>query len=92
MTLMNKAYTIATIFSAAMVFTSCGGWTEKDKSQFIESCETLKLSRNYCDCVLENAMKQYSSMDAINEDEKAMAEIITSTDCLAKIEENEVAE
>jgi hypothetical protein len=90
MTPICKHLVIIVFLFLSFSFTSCNGWTEKDKAQFIESCETLKLDRDYCDCVLENAMKQYSSMSVINDDEKAMAEIITSPDCLNKIDDNTV--
>jgi hypothetical protein len=90
-TTINHLGIFVSIF-LSLAICSCSGWTEKEKAQFIESCETLKLDRDYCDCVLENAMKQYSSMSDINDDEKAMAEIITSPDCLNKIDDNTVVE
>jgi hypothetical protein len=89
----KKLFSVTFAFTLSSLFlTSCGGWTEKEKSQFIESCEVLNLERAYCDCVLEKAMTQYSSMAEINNDEKAMAEILVSADCLEKSEGTEVAE
>lgn len=75
---------IATISISCLLITSCGGWTEKEKGQFIESCEVQNLERAYCDCVLEKAMAKFSTMEEINTDEKAMAEILVSADCLEK--------
>jgi hypothetical protein len=75
---------VTTLLFSSMVFTSCGGWTEKEKGQFIEACEVQNLERAYCDCVLEKAMSKFSNMADINNDEKAMAEIMVSADCLEK--------
>jgi hypothetical protein len=77
---------VSTLLLSSLVFTSCGGWTEKEKGQFIEACEVQNLERAYCDCVLEKAMAKFGNMADINNDEKAMAEIMVSADCLEKTE------
>lgn len=77
---------VSTLLLSSVVFTSCGGWTEKEKSQFIEACEVQNLARTYCDCVLDKAISKFSNMADINNDEKAMAEIMVSADCLEKSE------
>jgi hypothetical protein len=75
---------VCTLLLSSVVFTSCGGWSEKEKSQFIEACEVQNIERAYCDCILEKAIAKFDNMAEINNDEKAMAEIFVSADCLEK--------
>lgn len=78
---MKKQITILlSVISLSMV--SCGGWTDKDKTNFIEACEA-KSSRAYCDCALEKMMDKFDSFSDIQNDQQAMAEILSSDECLS---------
>ncbi len=71
----------ASLFLGAFVLSSCGGWSEEDKRNFMDICEN-KGERAYCDCVLEKMMSEFDSFEDITKDEAAMAEILSSEDCL----------
>ncbi|MCB9194681.1 MAG: hypothetical protein H6600_07400 [Flavobacteriales bacterium] len=76
-------------FGVAVLFismTSCGGWTDKDKTKFIEACES-KSPRPYCDCILDKAVNQFSTFEEFTADEEAMAEILSDAECLEMAEE-----
>lgn len=64
-----------------VILTSCGGWTEEDKKNFIDACEK-KSERAYCDCVLDKMMAKFDEFADIQEDQAAMAEILSSEECL----------
>lgn len=70
----------------SLLLASCGGWTDKDKTRFIEACEA-KMDRTYCDCALEKAVNEFSTFEDFTEDQEAMVNILTSDDCLGLNEE-----
>jgi hypothetical protein len=80
---MKAIYQTSFIAVILLTMTSCGGWSEKDEEQFHEACDKMKIVREQCDCMLEKSKANFSNFDEIKNDQKAMAEIITSEDCLA---------
>lgn len=80
---MKAIYQTSLILVAIFTMTSCGGWSEKDEHQFHETCDKLKIVREQCDCMLEKAKANFGNFDEMKDDQKVMAEIITSEDCLA---------
>jgi len=71
----------ASLILGTVFLTSCGGWTEEDQKNFMDLCEK-KGDRAYCDCALEKMMAQFDSFEDITEDQGAMADILSSEDCL----------
>jgi len=80
---MKAFYKTSFIAVIVLSMTSCGGWSEKDEEQFHESCDKLKYVREQCDCMLEKAKDNFDNFDEMKNDQKVMAEIITSEECLA---------
>lgn len=79
---MKYKLLVVSAFFGLFVLTSCGGWTEEDKKNFIDACEK-KSERAYCDCALEKMMDKFDSFADIKDDQATMAEILSSEDCLA---------
>lgn len=76
-----KLLAVSTVLASFML-TSCGGWTEEDKKNFIDACEK-KSERAYCDCALEKMMNKFDNFADIKDDQAAMAEILSDEECLA---------
>ncbi|CAG5078867.1 hypothetical protein [Parvicella tangerina] len=80
--MMNFKQLAIALSLGVLFFTSCGGWTEEDQRNFMDLCEK-KSERAYCDCALGKMMEKFDSFEDITEDEGALAEILSSEDCLA---------
>ena len=81
------------LFIGSLLFlTSCGGWTEKDKAEFLRTCEKNKLNSEFCECALEKATTKYSDFETAMKDETGIGEAFIN--CIEKdrIEEEKVAE
>jgi hypothetical protein len=78
---MKTKQIIASIFLGSLFLTSCGGWTEEDKRNFMDACEK-KSGRPYCDCTLEKMMSKFDTFADIQKDQAAMAEILSDEECL----------
>jgi hypothetical protein len=78
-----KKYSQLSLLALTFVgMTSCGGWSEKGEQQFHEACDKMKIERGQCDCMMDKAKSQFSSFDEMKNDQKAMAEIILSEECI----------
>lgn len=80
---MKSIYQTSFIAVILLGMTSCGGWPEKDVQQFRETCDKMNIVREQCDCMLEKSKSNFDSFDEMKNDQKVMAEIIISEDCLA---------
>ena len=69
-------------FGSVLFLTSCGGWSDTDKSNFLDRCDKAKFNYDYCECVLEKAMKNYTSLDDITENEIEFGEL--AIECIEK--------
>ena len=71
------------IFISCILFlTSCGGWSESDKSIFLDKCEKSKFNEEFCNCALENATAKYSTFDDATKNEIAFGEL--AIECIEK--------
>lgn len=82
---MRMKYLAVSLSLATLLFTSCGGWTEEDQESFMEACEK-KNDRAYCDCTLGKMMDKFDKFADIQDDQAAMAEILSSEECLGAAE------
>ena len=75
------------LFIGSLLFlTSCGGWSDKNKAEYLKICEKKELSSEFCECTLEKATANYSNFATAIKDEVGMFKI--HLDCMGK----EVAE
>ena len=63
-------------FSMISILSSCGGWSESDKKNFLDDCEKSKFSRSYCDCALNKMTSTYSTFNDMVEDEENSAKLL----------------
>lgn len=59
---------------------SCGGWSESDKKNFLDDCEKSKFSSAYCNCALDKMVSHYSTFSDMVEDEENTAKLLV--DCI----------
>ncbi len=78
---MKQTFKTSIIIATTLLFASCGGWTDKNKKDFMESCENLKYEKEQCDCLLEKLMTEFSTFDDMQNDQEKMAEILTDGSC-----------
>ena len=73
------------LYIGGLIFlTSCGGWSDKNKAEYLKICEKKDLSNEFCKCALEKATSNYNSfVDAMN-DEIGLGKIYL--DCIGKEE------
>lgn len=75
------------LFIGSLLFlTSCGGWSDKNKAEYLKICEKNDLSNEFCDCALEKSTANYSDFASAMNDEVGLGKILL--DCIGK----EVAE
>jgi len=78
------------LFIGSLLFlTSCGGWSDKNKAEYLKNCKNKDLSSEFCECALEKATAKYSDYASAMNDEVGMGE--TFLDCIKKdgVEEEE---
>ena len=78
------------LFIGSLLFlTSCGGWSDKNKAEYLKICEKKELSSEFCECALEKSTANYSDFESAINDEVGMGE--TFLDCIKKdgVEEEE---
>lgn len=80
---MKAIYKTSFIAVVILGMTSCGGWSEKDETQFREACDKMNMVREQCDCMLEKSKESFGNFDELKSNQKAMAEIITNETCIA---------
>lgn len=78
---LTLSFILGTVF-----LTSCGGWSEEQQKVFMDECEK-KGSRAYCECVMDGMMAEFDSFEEFRGNEAAMAEILSSEECLSLDEE-----
>jgi len=69
-------------FGSILFLTSCGGWSEEDKAEYLKICEKNKLNTQFCECALEKVSAKYSDFESAMEDEIGVGE--TFIDCIEK--------
>lgn len=73
------------LYIGGLIFlTSCGGWSDKNKSEYLKICEKKDFSNEFCKCALEKATSNYSSFVDAMEDEVGSGEIFIN--CIDKEE------
>ena len=78
------------LFIGSLLFlTSCGGWSDKNKAEYLKICKKKDLSIEFCECSLEKSTANYSDFASAINDEVGMGE--TFLDCIKKdgVEEEE---
>jgi hypothetical protein len=78
------------LFIGSLLFlTSCGGWSDKNKAEYLKICEKKDLSNEFCDCALEKSTANYSDFASAMNDEVGLGKILL--DCIKKggVEEEE---
>ena len=71
------------LFIGTLLFlTSCGGWSDKNKAEYLKICEKKDLSIEFCECSLEKSTANYSDFTSAINDEVGMGEIFL--DCIEK--------
>lgn len=78
---MKQTLKTTLFIATTFLFVSCGGWTDKDKKDFMVSCENMKYEKEQCNCMLEKASLECSTFDEIQNNQKKMAEIFTDKSC-----------
>ena len=64
-------------YIAGLIFlTSCGGWSDKSKAEYLKICEKKDLSNEFCECALEKATANYSDFQSAMNDEIGHGEIL----------------
>lgn len=76
-----KQLTLSLILGTAFL-SSCGGWSDEQQKVFMEECEK-KENRAYCECIMDGMMAEFDSFEEFRENEAAMAEILSSEECLS---------
>jgi hypothetical protein len=70
-------------FIGSILFlTSCGGWSDKNKAEYLKICKKKELSSNFCECALEKSTTNYSDFDSAMKDELGTSKIFL--DCIDK--------
>tara|TARA_B100001057_G_scaffold414050_1_gene430924 strand:+ start:1096 stop:1335 length:240 start_codon:yes stop_codon:yes gene_type:complete len=64
-----------TLIFTCMLFFSCNGWTEKDKSKYLIECQRAKLDSAFCECSLQKITTNYSSFEDAMYNEEDFLEI-----------------
>ncbi len=76
------------LIGTLLFLTSCGGWSQKNKAEYLNICEKKDLSIEFCECALEKATVNYSNFAAAMKDEVGLGK--TFLDCIDKdIDEEE---
>jgi len=78
------------LFIGSLLFlTSCGGWSDKNKAEYLKICEKKDLSIEFCECSLEKSTANYSDFASAINDDVGMGE--NFLDCIEKegVEEEE---
>tara|TARA_B110000438_G_C15409229_1_gene476823 strand:+ start:145 stop:414 length:270 start_codon:yes stop_codon:yes gene_type:complete len=71
------------LFIGSLLFlTSCGGWSDKNKAEYLKICEKKDLSSEFCECALEKSTANYSDFASAINDEVGMVKI--HLDCMGK--------
>ena len=71
------------LFIGSLLFlTSCGGWSDKNKAEYLKICEKKDLSSEFCECALEKSTANYSDFASAINDEVGMVKI--HLDCIDK--------
>lgn len=78
---MKHIFKTSIIFATTVLFVSCGGWTDKDKKDFMVSCENMKYEKEQCSCMLEKVLAEFSTFDDMQNDQEKMADILTDKSC-----------
>ena len=71
------------LFIGSLLFlTSCGGWSDKNKAEYLKICEKKELSSEFCECTLEKATANYSNFATAMKDEVGLGK--THLECIDK--------
>lgn len=71
------------VFIGSLLFlTSCGGWSGKNKAEYLKICEKKELSSEFCECALEKSAATYSDFSSAINDEVGLIKI--HLDCIDK--------
>ena len=71
------------LFIGSLLFlTSCGGWSDKNKAEYLKICKKKDLSNEFCDCALEKSTANYSDFASAMNDEVGLGKILL--DCIKK--------
>ena len=66
------------IILLTFLFSSCSGWSKKDKEVYLTECKRAKLDSIFCDCSLNKIINKYSSFEEAIRNEEDFPEILVS--------------
>ena len=66
------------IILLTFLFSSCSGWSKKDKEVYLTECKRAKLDSIFCDCSLNIIINKYSSFEEAMRNEEDFPEILVS--------------
>ncbi len=72
-----KYFKIKIILSISVffLFSSCSGWTERDRKKYLLECQRAKFDSTFCDCSLDNIIVKYSYFENRMQNEEEFIEI-----------------